>query len=90
MNWQQSLRKEQTMTKKTKDYDPLHPLEIIISTYWPTNIVKEVQITNPSKDKWHNEITLSKAEAHYLFNQLAPIFQQNTVINTPEIGLRKD
>lgn len=62
------------MAVKKKTVDPNHPLEIVVSTYWPTRIIKEVQITNPSKDSWHNDITLSKAEAQYLFDQLKPMF----------------
>lgn len=62
------------MAKKKVTVDPNHPLEIVVATYWPTRIIKEVTITDPTKDSWHNDITLSKDQAQYLFDQLKPMF----------------
>lgn len=73
------------MSKKTlKNYDPLHPIEIVVSTYWPTKIIKEVTITDPTKDSWHNDITLSKEQAQYLYDQLTPLFSKVVLHSGPE------
>ena len=53
------------------------PLEIVVATYWPTRIIKTVQVTNTQADStFHNQITLSKDQAEYLYNQLSPLFQK--------------
>lgn len=70
--------------KQLKNYDPLHPLEIVVSTYWPTKIIKEVTVTDPTKDSWHNDITLSKAQAQYLYDQLTPLFSKVVLHSDPE------
>lgn len=70
--------------KQLKNYDPLHPIEIVVSTYWPTKIIKEVTITDPTKDSWHNDITLSKAQAQYLYDQLTPLFSKAVLHSGPE------
>lgn len=67
------------MAKKVNKVDPLHPLEIVVSTFWPTQIVKEITITDPTKDNWHNDITLTKAQAQYMYDQLTPIFSKVTL-----------
>lgn len=52
-------------------------LEIVVSTYWPTRIIKTVQVKNPaSESSFHNDITLSREQAEYLCNQLSPLFQK--------------
>lgn len=50
-------------------------VEIIVSTYWPTQIVKDVSIRRLDKDShFHNDITLDKKDALYLYEQLHHLF----------------
>lgn len=78
------------MAKKAKDFDPLHPLEIIVSTYWPTRVVKDIKVTDPLKDNWHNDITLTKAQAQYLYDQLTPIFSKVVLSDTTQPTKQKE
>lgn len=54
------------------------PLEIVVSHYWPTVILKSVKITVPGKDSWHNDVTLNKKEAEYLYEHLKDILKVKT------------
>lgn len=54
------------------------PVEIVVSTYWPTKIIKTVSIKD-SKDSFSNTIHLSKQEAKYVFEQLRNIFEPDTI-----------
>lgn len=57
------------------------PLEIIVSHYWPTTLLKSVKITIPGKDSWHNDITLTKSEAQYLHQHLTDILKAPQTID---------
>lgn len=57
-------------------------VEIIVSTYWPTKIVKDVSIRRLDKDShFHNDITLEKKDALYLYEQLKNLFDPNDQLN---------
>lgn len=49
-------------------------VEIIVSTYWPTKIIKSVQIKESGKDTYRNDITLTHDDAKYVYEQLKVIF----------------
>lgn len=57
-------------------------VEIIVSTYWPTKIIKTVSIKRlDEKSSFHNDITLERADAQYLFEQLKGLFDPNDQLN---------
>lgn len=57
-------------------------VEIIVSTYWPTKIVKDVSIRRLDKNSiMHNDITLEKKDALYLYEQLKNLFDPNDQLN---------
>lgn len=49
-------------------------VEIVVATYWPTRIVKEVTIKDLTRDGFRDEITISAAAAKYLTGQLQTLF----------------
>lgn len=51
-------------------------VEIIVSTYWPTRIIKSVTIKNiEEKTIFNKEVTLSAKEAKYLCQQLNSLYR---------------
>lgn len=52
-------------------------IEIVVSTYWPTKIIKTVQVKRLDKDHFHNDITLERGDAEYLYGQLKDLFDPN-------------
>jgi hypothetical protein len=57
----------------TKGKEP-KKVEMIVSTYWPTKVIKSVQIKESGKDTYRNDITLSREDAKYVYEQLKVIF----------------
>jgi uncharacterized protein YvpB len=52
------------------------PIEIILSTYWPTKIIKSVCIKDPNEtSSFHSDITLSSYDAKYVYEQLKAIYE---------------
>lgn len=49
-------------------------VEIVVATYWPTKIVKEVTIKDLTRDGFRDEITINAAAAKYLTGQLKTLF----------------
>lgn len=49
-------------------------VEIIVSTYWPTRIIKSVAITNTPKEVLSQRVTLSAKQAQYLYEQLSRLY----------------
>ena len=56
---------------------PNEAVQIVVSTYWPTKIIKEVTIKDLRKDSFRDEITLGAAETKYLFSQLKVLFNES-------------
>lgn len=61
------------MAKKL-NLPPNEAIEIVVATYWPTKIVKEVTIKDLRKDSFRDEITIDAASAKYLTGQLKTLF----------------
>lgn len=49
-------------------------IEIVISTYWPTRIIKSVTIKDAAKSSYKDEITISAKDAKYLYEQLTDLY----------------
>lgn len=50
-------------------------VEIIVSTYWPTQIIKSVNLKRlDEKSSFNNNITLDRKDALYLYEQLHHLF----------------
>jgi hypothetical protein len=62
------------MALKKQPVDPAEPVTIVVSTYWPTKIIKEVNIKENRKNSYKDEITLNAADAKYLYGQLKVLF----------------
>ena len=48
-------------------------VEIVVSTYFPTRIIKSITIKDLSKD-YNNSVTLERKDAKYLYEQLAILY----------------
>lgn len=60
-------------------------VEIIVSTYWPTKIIKTVQMKRlDEKSSFNNNITLEKKDALYLYEQLKNLFDPNDQLNSTQ------
>lgn len=62
------------MANKSKQVDPAEPVTIVVSTYWPTKVIKEVTIKENRKNSYKDEIILNAADAKYLLGQLKVLF----------------
>lgn len=49
-------------------------VEMIVSTYWPTKVIKSIQLKEVGKDTYRNDITLTREDAQYVYEQLKAIF----------------
>lgn len=63
------------MSKKTITNEKL---EIVVSTYWPTTLLKSVEIKN-NTDSIYNKVNLKADEAHYLYMQLKTLFENSDI-----------
>lgn len=59
-------------------------VEIIVSTYWPTKIIKRVFIKNLKSEHFRKEIDFDREQAEYVLRQLQAIFEPGTVEPTIE------
>lgn len=60
-------------------------VEIIVSTYWPTKIIKSINLKRlDEKSSFNNNITLDRKDAEYLYRQLKDIFDPNDQLNTTQ------
>ena len=51
-------------------------IEIVVSTYWPTKIIKSISIKESGKDVYRNDITLTAKDARYVYEQLKTIYDE--------------
>lgn len=60
--------------KKTDD--PTKPkVEIVVSTYFPTRIIKSINIKDLTSDRsFRDEVTLDRSQAKYLYEQLSILY----------------
>ena len=56
--------------------DPTAPkVELVLSTYFPTRIIKSVNIKDLTSDRsFRDEVTLDRSQARYLYEQLHILF----------------
>jgi len=52
---------------------PEEKVELVVSTYWPTRIIKSITIKDLTSD-YNNSITLDRGQAKYLFDQLNTLY----------------
>lgn len=64
------------MAIKKNPVDPKAPkVELVISTYFPTRIIKSVSIKDLTSDRhFRDEITIDRSQARYLYEQLHILF----------------
>ena len=60
------------MAKTTKSNDNI---EIVVSTYWPTKIIKNIYIKNNKQEHFRKEVDLERGDAQCLYEQLKDIFE---------------
>lgn len=61
------------MASNTKPKAP-QTVEIVVSTYWPTKIIKSINIKESGKETYRNSITLTASDAEYVYQQLAVLY----------------
>lgn len=66
---------------KKKITDPNAPtVEIVLSTYFPTRIIKEVVIKDLTSDSsFRDTVTLDRKQAKYLYEQLHILYGEQEV-----------
>ena len=62
--------------KKVPETAPANEkVEITITTYWPTRIIKSIHIKDLTSDSsFRDEVTLDRTQAKYLFEQLTTLY----------------
>ena len=50
------------------------PIEIIVSRYWPTKIIKSVEINDPNSE-YNQNIKLVASEARYVYDLLKELYE---------------
>lgn len=64
------------MSRKSKKVEGVG-VEIVVSTYWPTRIIKSVNIKDQTSDSsFHSDIELTREQADYLYSQLKILFEK--------------
>lgn len=55
--------------------EPKDKVEIVVSTYWPTRIIKSITINDLTSDSsFRDTVTLDRGQAKYLFEQLTTLY----------------
>lgn len=65
------MQKVEPMSKAAQEKKPI---EIVVSYYWPTKIIKTVSIRNPNESYGHS-ITLTASDARYVYDQLKDLYE---------------
>lgn len=65
------------MSKTIKS--PEDKTEIVVSTYWPTRIIKSIDIKDLSSS-YNNTVTLDTGQAKYLYEQLCVIYGEKPFV----------
>lgn len=65
--------------------DPKRKTELVVSTYWPTRILKSLQIYDLTRD-YGNSITLDREQSKYLYEQLKALYGDASIKSDPPEG----
>ena len=66
--------------------EPKDTTELVVSTYWPTRIIKSITIRDLT-ETYGNSITLDRGQAKYIYEQLKTLYgesEESSTNNTKE------